>query len=170
MNITEAEFDALEYVAAVGRVATHDGPHISSLLERLRPFAKRETDSPQAVASTPQTNATPGEGSVPQAYVKGDEKRVVCDTKQEPVAWAVVYPTGDAGVLCFFRRDAVERATASDRVVPLYRSPTLTDEEREAVEWFAEVRKPLTRLTQSHNCEKYKDTLRGLLERRGGER
>ena len=42
---------------------------------------------------------------------------------------------------------------------------TLTDEEREAVEWFAEVRKPLTRLTQSHNREKYKDTLCGLLER-----
>ena len=42
---------------------------------------------------------------------------------------------------------------------------TLTDEEREAIEWFAEVRKPLTRLTQSHNREKYKDTLRGLLER-----
>ena len=41
----------------------------------------------------------------------------------------------------------------------------LTDEEREAIEWFAEVRKPLTRLTQSHNREKYKDTLRNLLER-----
>lgn len=49
-------------------------------------------------------------------------------------------------------------------------SPTLTDAEREAVEWFAEVRKPLTRLTQSHNREKYKDTLRGLLERLGGAR
>jgi hypothetical protein len=42
---------------------------------------------------------------------------------------------------------------------------SLTDEERDAVEWFAEVRKPLTRLTQNHNREKYKDTLRGLLER-----
>ena len=42
---------------------------------------------------------------------------------------------------------------------------TLTAEEREAVEWFAEVRKPLTRLTQSHNRERYKDTLRGLLEK-----
>jgi hypothetical protein len=41
----------------------------------------------------------------------------------------------------------------------------LTDEERDAVEWFAEVRKPLTRLTQNHNREKYKATLRGLLER-----
>jgi hypothetical protein len=38
----------------------------------------------------------------------------------------------------------------------------LTDEEREAVEWF---RKPLTRLTQSHNRERYKATLRKLLER-----
>lgn len=50
VNITEAELQALEYVAVVGHVATHDGPHISSLLERLRPFAKRETDRPQAVA------------------------------------------------------------------------------------------------------------------------
>lgn len=54
MNITEAEFDALEYVAAVGVVALRDGPHISSLLERLRPFAKRETDSPQAIRETVQ--------------------------------------------------------------------------------------------------------------------
>jgi hypothetical protein len=44
---------------------------------------------------------------------------------------------------------------------------TLTDAEREAVEWFAEVRKPLTRLTQSHNRERYKATLHGLLERLG---
>jgi hypothetical protein len=41
----------------------------------------------------------------------------------------------------------------------------ITADEREAVEWFAEVRKPLTRLTQSHNREKYKATLRKLLER-----
>jgi hypothetical protein len=42
---------------------------------------------------------------------------------------------------------------------------TLTDEERASIEWFAEVLKPLTRLTQVHNREKYKDTLRGLLGR-----
>jgi len=47
----------------------------------------------------------------------------------------------------------------------LANTPMLTDEEREAIEWFAEVRKPLTRLTQSHNRERYKATLRGLLER-----
>ncbi|NBW22650.1 MAG: hypothetical protein EBR82_83365, partial [Caulobacteraceae bacterium] len=64
MNITEAEFDALEYVAIEGRVAAYDGPHILSLLERLRPFAKRENDSPQAVALKPQPHATLGEGTV----------------------------------------------------------------------------------------------------------
>jgi len=44
-------------------------------------------------------------------------------------------------------------------------TPALTDEEREAIECFAELRKPLTRLTQSHNREKYKRLLCGLLER-----
>jgi hypothetical protein len=41
----------------------------------------------------------------------------------------------------------------------------LTDAEREAIAWFAEVGKPLARLTQSHNLEQYRATLRGLLER-----
>jgi hypothetical protein len=73
--LSEAEFDALEYVSVVGHVAMHDRPHIASLLERLRPFAKRETDSPQAVASTPQTRATPSEGSVQIAGTLTDEER-----------------------------------------------------------------------------------------------
>jgi hypothetical protein len=52
-----------------------------------------------------------------------------------------------------------------NRAVAGCETATLTAEEREAIEWFSEVRKPLTRLTQSHNREKYKDTLCGLLER-----
>jgi len=65
------------------------------------------------------------------------------------------------------RRLAEQGATLSvcDGSVTVTLDATLTDEEREAVEWFAEVRKPLTRLTQRHNREKYKDTLCGLLER-----
>ena len=39
--------------------------------------------------------------------------------------------------------------------------PTLTDEEREALEWFAEVQKPL----DSFDDGKYVATLRKLLER-----
>ena len=60
-------------------------------------------------------------------------------------------------------RDAAEADAAVARL--LVDKLRLTDAEREAVEWFAEVRKPLTRLTQSHNRERYKDTLRGLLEK-----
>jgi hypothetical protein len=92
---------------------------------------------------------------------------------QEPVAWAVRYKPCDTGVVALCRTLAEcrdqwsNRATDHWRYVPLYSHPQsiLTDEERAAVEWFAEVRKPLTRLTQSHNREKYKDTLCGLLER-----
>ncbi len=40
-------------------------------------------------------------------------------SEQEPVAWAVVYPNGEIGVIAFRLADAKERATASDRVVPL---------------------------------------------------
>ena len=60
-------------------------------------------------------------------------------------------------------RDAAEADAAVARL--LVDKLRLTDEEREAIEWFAEVLKPLTRLTQNHNREKYKATLRGLLER-----
>ncbi len=108
-------------------------------IERLRQFDRSQPIKP--AEDTPATHATPcggtsqGEGTLPNAYRENDEKRGVSDTKRGPVAWAVVYPTGDAGVLCFFRRDAEDIATASDRVVPLYRSPTLTDEEREAIAW-----------------------------------
>ena len=67
------------------------------------------------------------------------------------------------------RRLAEQDATLSvcDGNVTVDLDGTLTDAEREAIEWFAEVRKPLTRLTQSHNREKYKDTLCGLLQRLG---
>jgi hypothetical protein len=52
-----------------------------------------------------------------------------------PVAWAVVYPNDEVAVIAFNRRDADERASASDRVVPLYRKPqlALTDAERDAI-------------------------------------
>ena len=83
-------------------------------------------------------------------------RRTLRDSRNanEPVAWGVVYPNGEFGILAFYRREAEDRATASDRVVPLYRSPTLTDEEREAI------------AVAMHRCDgpEYK-ALRGLLER-----
>ncbi len=134
-------------------------------IERLRQFDRSQPIKPaedtHATHATPCEGSLQGEGTLPNSYRENDEKRGVSDTKRGPVAWAVVYPTGDAGVLCFFRRDAEDRAAASDRVVPLYRSPALTDEEREAIEWFAEVRKPLN----SFDDGEYVATLRKLLER-----
>ena len=60
----------------------------------------------------------------------------------EPVAWAVTPKGKDDEIDCEFVYQSA--ATAGDValdaggvVVPLYRSPTLTDAEREAVEWAA---------------------------------
>jgi hypothetical protein len=88
---------------------------------------------------------------------------------QEPAAWAVT-PTGkDVEIDCEFIYPSA--ATAGDValgcggvVVPLYShpQPTLTDEEREAVE-FA-----YSRLTADTHYASVAATLRGLLERLGG--
>jgi hypothetical protein len=53
-------------------------------------------------------------------------ERSVASTGSVPVAWAVVYPNDEVAVIAFKRRDADERASASDRVVPLYRHPQVT--------------------------------------------
>ena len=83
----------------------------------------------------------------------------------EPVAWAVT-PTGkDADIDCEFIYPSA--ATAGDVaigcsgvVVPLYSHPqaTLTDAEREAVEWFA-------RHSNHGMSMRRAATLRALLER-----
>jgi len=162
--LSEAEIDALEYVVEEGRIACMDDYGIlRSLLVRVRPeweaadsvspFAKPETDSPQPVA-TPQTHATPGEGSVPRSYEKSDEKRVVCDTKQEPVAWAILHL--EHQFVSLLREVAEARNVFSAPLVPLYRSPTLTDAERDALEFAVETGRVAT-----HDAA----PLRSLLER-----
>jgi hypothetical protein len=56
----------------------------------------------------------------------------------EPVAWAVENPDGDIHTIAY-RRDRAEDhlASASERVVPLYRQPAITAEECEAIELAA---------------------------------
>lgn len=130
-----------------------------------------------------------GSGSVtPVPYAKHDEKRVDWHTAggtnhdavpeakamhtrdcsgvlsgtgdtPEPVAWAVVYPNNEVAVIAFKRQDAEERASASDRIVPLYRhpQPTLTDTEREALFWFTGGRFPV--------CPQHLATIRNLMDR-----
>jgi hypothetical protein len=78
--------------------------------------------------------------------------------KQEPVAWAVMFPNGKGVDAAYeYEDDALMAASDDQEIVPLYRQPhpTLTDEEREAVEgaikWY-------------DNC-RAAATLRSLLER-----
>jgi len=70
-----------------------------------------------------------------------DEKNVAepsgADGGSQPVAWRVYADDGSETVHLFYEQ---ARAAADEwnwSVEPLYRSPTLTDEEREAVEWAA---------------------------------
>ena len=77
----------------------------------------------------------------------------------EPVAWAAINDNGDIAWIGYTQEAAADGASGRP-VVPLYRQPqpTLTDAEREAIDWAA------------YAAEKWYEhtaaaTLRGLLER-----
>jgi len=72
-----------------------------------------------------------------------------------PVAWAAVGKNGVPMWLAYHRQDAEGAVVGMAEVVPLYRSPTLTDEEREAIG-------EAIRLGGQWG---WSETLRGLLER-----
>jgi hypothetical protein len=131
---------------------------IAQLREAIRRLAEQDAtlsvcggNVTVTMDATPALHATPGEGSVQGGCSVLDSRNW-----KEPVAWAVVYPNDEVAIVAFKRRDADERASASDRVVPLYRSPTLTDEEREAVETAVRWLEPYPQVAA---------TLRNLLER-----
>jgi hypothetical protein len=96
----------------------------------------------------------------------GDEnERSVASAGSQPFAWAADIPGkfGAAPTVLFGYTEKLVRSIAAAggdvvRPFPLYRSPTLTDAEREAIELAIEtwVCKP-----------QLKATLRGLLERQG---
>lgn len=72
-----------------------------------------------------------------------------------PVAWAAVGANGVPLWLAYHRRDAQGAVVGMAEVVPLYRPPALTDEEREAI-------REAIRLGDQWG---WSETLRGLLER-----
>jgi hypothetical protein len=98
---------------------------------------------------TPQSHATPGEGSVQSESTVGPapaecsrsergSARPSADSvggagpaSQEPVAWAILHL--EHQFVSLLREVAEARNVFDAPLVPLYRSPTLTDEEREAV-------------------------------------
>jgi len=73
------------------------------------------------------------------------------------VAWAALRDDGDIAWIGYTPEGAADGACGR-RIVPLFRSPTLTDAEREAVEYYIGTGGP----------KAVDDALRGLLKRLGG--
>ena len=78
-----------------------------------------------------------------------------------PVAWAAVGKNGVPMWLAYHRPDAEGAVVGMAEVVPLYRSPTLTDEEREAIERASVAYE----LLPTVGAKQVSATLRSLLER-----
>jgi len=99
----------------------------------------------------------------------------------EPIAWAVLLADGDRIYDVYAIEEEAkaidEVVTGNHGIIPLYRSPTLTDEEREAIRFaLKSLDWPLdgpqlavVARTVGASCEvpehRMKATLRGLLER-----
>ena len=92
--------------------------------DRSKPITGPDPDSRVWETHTPATHTTPGEGSVPRDGT-------------EPVAWAVCTPGDGDWSPCFFHEPRAQRCAnaivGEKNVVPLYRSPTLTDAEAETL-------------------------------------
>jgi hypothetical protein len=88
-------------------------------------------------------------------------------SQHEPVAWAVRKrnpPVGEAPVLCWCELEmrSVEKSLPGCTVIPLYRQPTLTDAEREAI---CQAVTAYDGNDDDEQCAEIAATLRGLLER-----
>jgi hypothetical protein len=122
-------------------------------IERLRQFDRSEPIEP--ADATPAAHATPCEGSVRRNCSVESRETV----QQEPVAWAILH--NDHQYVSLLREHAEANNVYVDAaVVPLFRSPTLTDEEREAI-YRAEARLRTAYVPDDQTAA----TLRKLLER-----
>jgi hypothetical protein len=105
---------------------------------------------PAARAEEPESSVPLGSGSA------------LANTS-EPVAWVAFATDGSDSSAVYSMREQAQ-AAADDwgwSFAPLYAKLPLTDEELEALDWFAEVRKPL----DSFDDGEYAATLRNLLEK-----
>jgi hypothetical protein len=80
-----------------------------------------------------------------------------------PVAWAAVGKNGVPMWLAYHRQDAEGAVVGMAEVVPLYRSPTLTDEERDAIEWA--INKTAQAYDDAAGGPIKREAMRGLLQR-----
>ena len=94
-----------------------------------------------------------------------NERSVASRGSVQPLAWAVICPTGEPLTVRWTWHECLDVAGPADEIIPLYRQqkPTLTDAEREAIEWAAR------EADQWEDDEpvphQHAATLRGLLER-----
>jgi hypothetical protein len=125
-------------------------------IERLRQFDRSQPIKPaedtHATHATPCEGGLQGEGTLPNSYRENDEKRGVSDMKQKPVAWARFFQNGGPQSVYLDRPPA--------DAVPLYSSPTITAEEREAI-YRAEARLRTAHVPDDETAA----TLRKLLKR-----
>ena len=82
---------------------------------------------------------------------------------REPLAFAVMLPDSYVVVKSLHSAFEASDMCCGGPIVPLYRSPSLTDAERDAVRYFAHIRPHAESMTEQHAA-----TLRGLLERTKG--
>ena len=91
-----------------------------------------------------------------------------------PLAWAAIRENGQPLWLSYDRSGAEGMVNGMAEVVPLYRQPTLTDAEREAVEEAADTADVAAEYFAFRDAarsaveSRHAATLRGLLERLGG--
>jgi hypothetical protein len=88
--------------------------------------------------------------------------------KQEPVAWVVFADDGSESVYVALLKEQAEAAAADYgwNIAPLYRSPALTDAEREAIQvCAAAANNPGEFRPALYRGDQIAVTLRGLLER-----
>jgi hypothetical protein len=94
------------------------------------------------------------------------EPSLVSAGSQEPVAWAVLLADGERIYDVYAIEEeakAIDEAVAGNHgIVPLYRSPTLTDAEREAIQTAMNA---YGENNDDRECEMIEATLWGLLER-----
>jgi hypothetical protein len=150
-NLSEAEIDALEFVVEEGRIASMDDYGVlRSLIVRLRPEWENQSykeSNENRMNTNMNRDTTPNDGSVQSGGTVA------------PAAWLAVAADGSESSAVYLLKEHAEAAAREWGwfAVPLYRSPTLTDEEREAVEYFANF--------QWTMLKPYSATLRSLLER-----
>jgi hypothetical protein len=137
-DMLAAEVRRLEAVIAAGEAALTDAE---------RPFAEHRSysknDGKRPIADMSGENTQDQEHRMSDSTTPQDGKAMPpasAGSHGKPVAWAVCTPENwGQETPCFFceqqARDHASTIAGMKNIVKLYRSPTLTDEEREAIEY-----------------------------------